>query len=40
MEKYIVKPIELEPLFEVLEQCVKVLDINKEKTLEIDNKQW
>lgn len=36
MEKYIVKPIELEPLFEVLEKCVEVLDLNKEIVLEVD----
>jgi len=37
MEKYIVKPIELEPLFEVLEKCVEVLDVNKEITLKVDD---
>ena len=36
MEKYIVKPIELEPLFDVLEKCVEVLDLNKEVVLKID----
>ncbi len=29
MEKYLVKPIELEPLFDVLASCVKLLNINK-----------
>ena len=37
MEKYIVKPIELEPLFEVLEKCVEVLDVNKEVVLKVDD---
>lgn len=36
MEKYLVKPIELEPLFEVLEQCVSLLDVNKILTLDLD----
>jgi DNA-binding response OmpR family regulator len=36
MEKYIVKPIELESLFEVLEKCVKVLEINKAIILKVD----
>jgi DNA-binding response OmpR family regulator len=36
MEKYIIKPIELEPLFEVLEKCVNVLEINKEIVLKVD----
>ncbi|PIF04011.1 MAG: DNA-binding response regulator [Arcobacter sp.] len=36
MEKYIVKPIELEVLFEALEDCIKLLNINKVFTLEID----
>jgi len=36
MEKYIVKPIELEALFEVLEKCVEVLDLNNEITLSVD----
>ncbi len=31
MEKYIVKPVELEDLFSVLEKCVSVLDINKKR---------
>ncbi len=36
MEKYLVKPIEIEPLFDVLEHCVKLLDINKVVTLNSD----
>lgn len=36
MEKYIVKPIELEVLFEVLEKCVEVLTINKKIFLKVD----
>ncbi|MFK2822193.1 response regulator transcription factor [Arcobacter sp. YIC-80] len=36
MEKYLVKPIELEPLFEALEQCTKLLDLNKTITLKTD----
>lgn len=36
MEKYLVKPVELEPLFEVLEQCVEVLEVNKIVTLKVD----
>ncbi len=36
MEKYLVKPIEIEPLFDVLEHCVKLLDINKVLTLNSD----
>jgi len=36
MEKYIVKPIELESLFEVLEKCISVLTLNNEVTLNVD----
>ncbi len=36
MEKYIVKPIELEVLFEVLEKCVEILTINKKIFLKVD----
>ncbi len=36
MEKYLVKPIEMEPLFDVLEHCVKLLDINNIVTLDSD----
>ena len=37
MEKYLVKPIELDLLFEVLAQCVKMLEINKIIKLNIDD---
>ncbi|MCT7445763.1 MULTISPECIES: response regulator transcription factor [Aliarcobacter] len=37
MEKYLVKPIELDNLFEVLIQCVNMLDINRVVKLKIDN---
>ena len=37
MEKYLVKPIELELLFEVLAQCIKMLDINKITKLKADD---
>lgn len=37
MEKYLVKPIELDLLFEVLAQCVKMLEINKIIKLKIDD---
>ena len=37
MEKYLVKPIELELLFEVLVQCIKMLDINKITKLKADD---
>ncbi len=36
MEKYIVKPIEIDALFSALEECVKSLDINKTLVLELD----
>lgn len=36
MEKFIVKPIELEELFEVLEKCVDLLEINKKVVLKVD----
>ncbi|AXH15500.1 DNA-binding response regulator [Malaciobacter mytili LMG 24559] len=36
MEKYIVKPIELEVLFEVLEKCVEILTINKKIFLKVN----
>ena len=36
MEKYIIKPLELEALFEVLEKCVSLLDINKKVFLKVD----
>ncbi|RXK02990.1 DNA-binding response regulator [Arcobacter sp. CECT 8989] len=36
MEKYIIKPVELEALFEVLEKCVSLLEINKKVFLKVD----
>jgi DNA-binding response OmpR family regulator len=36
MEKYLVKPIELEPLLEVLEKCINVLEVNKITVLKVD----
>jgi DNA-binding response OmpR family regulator len=36
MEKYLVKPVELEPLIEVLESCVNLLEINKVIKLKSD----
>lgn len=36
MEKYIVKPIELEMLFEVFEKCLETLAFNRKIILEID----
>ncbi|MFY9074883.1 response regulator transcription factor [Malaciobacter mytili] len=36
MEKYIVKPIEFEVLFEVLEKCVEILTINKKIFLKVN----
>ncbi len=36
MEKYLIKPIELEPLFEVLQKCVNLLDINRFVSLSSD----
>lgn len=36
MEKFIVKPIELEELFEVLEKCVSLLEVNKKIILKVD----
>ena len=37
MEKYIVKPIELEVLFEVFKKCLENIEFNKRIILEIDN---
>ncbi|MDZ7817719.1 MAG: DNA-binding response regulator, partial [Aliarcobacter sp.] len=37
MEKYIVKPIELEMLFEVFEKCLETLAFNRKIILEIDD---
>lgn len=36
MEKYIVKPIDTDELFEVLEKCVDLLDVNKKVALHVD----
>ncbi len=36
MEKYIVKPIELEVLLEILKKCLETIDINKKVVLGID----
>ncbi|RXK05008.1 response regulator transcription factor [Halarcobacter bivalviorum] len=36
MEKYIIKPVELEALFEVLEKCVSLLVLNKKVFLKVD----
>lgn len=36
MEKFIVKPIDLDELFEVLEKCVEVIAINREISLTVD----
>lgn len=36
MEKYIVKPIDTDELFEVLEKCVGLLNINKQTALHVD----
>jgi DNA-binding response OmpR family regulator len=37
LEKYIVKPIELEVLFEVFKKCLDTIEFNKKITLEIDS---
>ncbi len=36
MEKYIVKPIDIDELFEALEKCVSLLDSNKKVLLKVD----
>jgi len=36
MEKYIIKPIDLDELFEVLEKCVTLLEINATEILKVD----
>ncbi len=36
MEKYIVKPVDLDELFETLEKCVNVLDSNRKVLLKVD----
>jgi len=37
MEKYIVKPIEFDELFGILEKCINILEINNITTLKVDN---
>ncbi len=36
MEKYIVKPVDIDDLFETLDKCVQVLDSNKKVLLKVD----
>lgn len=36
MEKYIVKPVDIDDLFETLDKCVQVLDSNKKILLKVD----
>ena len=36
MEKYIVKPIEIDELLEVLKMCINILDLNKKVHLKVD----
>ncbi len=36
MEKYIVKPVDLDELFEILEKCVNVIEINNQVILKVD----
>ena len=36
MEKYIVKPVDIDELFETLEKCVEILDSNKKVVLKVD----
>ncbi|MAD41023.1 MAG: DNA-binding response regulator [Arcobacter sp.] len=36
MEKYIVKPLELDELFEALDKCISILDSNRTVTLKVD----
>ena len=36
MEKYIVKPIDIDDLFETLEKCVNLLDSNRKVNLDVD----
>lgn len=37
MEKYIIKPVDIDVLFDVLEQCVSVLNINRIVSLSVDS---
>lgn len=36
MEKYIIKPLDIDELFETLDKCVQVLDANKKVILKVD----
>jgi len=36
MEKYIVKPVDIDELFETLEKCVEVLDSNKKVSIKVN----
>lgn len=36
MEKYIVKPVDLDVLFEILEKCIDVIEVNNQVTLNVD----
>ena len=35
-KKYIVKPVDLDELLEVIEKCIEILDINKQTVIEAD----
>ena len=37
MEKYIIKPLDLDELFTTLEKCVNVIDFNKTEILKVDD---
>lgn len=37
MEKYIIKPVDIDVLFDVLEQCVSVLNMNRVVSLSVDS---
>lgn len=36
MEKYIIKPVDLDDLFETLEKCVEILDLNRKVQIKVD----
>lgn len=36
MEKYIVKPVDIDELFETLEKCINILDLNNKVSLKVD----
>lgn len=38
MEKYIVKPVDIDALFDVLEKCVEQLHLNRQVVLNVDDK--